>query len=81
MKLFILQQRDIWLSTASAVCFGVFSSKEKAIAAIKKNAPDFIKDVEKNYPKFDETLNQWTSDRLEMGFIIIEAQLDTFEEI
>ena len=37
MKVFILFQTDVHKTKSSRVCFGVFSTEEKAIAAAKEN--------------------------------------------
>ena len=37
MKVYILFQTDVHKTKSSRVCFGVFSTEEKAIAAAKEN--------------------------------------------
>lgn len=36
-KLFILYQTDVWKTKSSRVCFGVFSSANKAIGSAKEH--------------------------------------------
>ena len=38
MEVFVLFQTDVWKSEKSRVCFGVFSSEERAISAAKKES-------------------------------------------
>lgn len=80
--LFVVQEGDVWLSTSSMINCGVFSSREKAIAAIRSNMdrkyPGIVKNIESNYPDGFNSGDQWVADRV--GILITEIKLDEFSE-
>ena len=83
-SVYILERRDVWMSDDSAVLFGIFTSREKAIQELR-NCKDkywtaFCKEIEEEYSRGFETGNQWVSDKHEFGVYLREVELDEFGE-
>lgn len=74
----LLEQYDQWFNKTSRIPFGVFTSKEEALASLGYGTDEWEKN---EFYQNGSDGNQWLSDILDCGYIVTKVEVNKFEEL